>query len=78
MLPEALSNDICSLKPKVDRLTLSVDMEIDSKGKVVSYDIYESIIRSKERMVYTDISDMLEKMLWICSQNIPISIRKFY
>jgi ribonuclease R len=61
MLPETLSNDICSLKPKVDRLTLSVDMEIDLKGKVVSYDIYESIIRSKERMVYTDISDMLEK-----------------
>lgn len=61
MLPKLLSNGICSLNPAVDRLTLSVNMEIDSKGKVVNHDIYESIIHSKERMVYGDVSDMLEK-----------------
>ena len=44
----------------MDRLTLSVEMEIDSKGKVVNHEIYESIIHSKARMVYGDVSDILE------------------
>ena len=60
MLPKALSNGICSLNPDVDRYTLSIDMEIDEMGKVVNHDIYESMIRSKARMVYSDVSDMLE------------------
>lgn len=60
MLPKILSNGICSLNPDVDRLTLSVNMEIDSKGKVANHEIYESIIHSKARMVYGDVSDMLE------------------
>ncbi|MCI2061873.1 MAG: ribonuclease R [Eubacteriaceae bacterium] len=61
MLPEMLSNGICSLNPGVDRLTLSVDMEITPAGDVVRQEIYESVIRSCERMVYTDVSDILEK-----------------
>ena len=60
MLPKILSNGICSLNPDVDRLTLSISMEIDGKGKVVNHEIYESIIHSKARMVYGDVSDMLE------------------
>ncbi|MBQ8591114.1 MAG: ribonuclease R [Firmicutes bacterium] len=60
MLPERLSNGICSLNPGEDRLTLSVDMEIDSRGQIVAHEIYEAVIRSRERMVYTDVSDMLE------------------
>lgn len=60
MLPKVLSNGICSLNPGVDRLTLSCEMEIDAKGHVVSHDIFESIICSKERMVYDDVSDILE------------------
>ena len=60
MLPKKLSNGICSLNPDVDRLTLSVDMEVTPEGEVVSHDIYESVIRSKARMVYSDVSDMLE------------------
>jgi ribonuclease R len=61
MLPKALSNGICSLNPSVDRLTLSINMEIDSSGDVVSHEIYKSIIHSMHRMVYDDVSDMLEK-----------------
>ena len=60
MLPKQLSNGVCSLNPNEDKLTLSVEMEIDNKGNVVKYDIFESIINSKARMVYTDVSDILE------------------
>lgn len=60
MLPAKLSNGICSLNPGEDRLTLSVDMEIDKYGQIVGHEIYEAVIRSKERLVYTDVSDMLE------------------
>ena len=60
MLPKALSNNICSLNPGEDRLTLSVDMEITPDGELAGHEIYESVIHSKARLVYDDISDMLE------------------
>lgn len=60
MLPEELSNDICSLNPGVDRLTLSVDMEIEPNGDIIDHEIYESVICSCERMVYDDVSDIIE------------------
>lgn len=60
MLPTELSNGICSLNPKVDRLTLSVFMEIDDIGKVVEHSFAETVIRTAERMVYSDVSRMLE------------------
>lgn len=60
MLPKELSNGICSLNPNVDRLTLSVFMEIDKKGKVVDHEIVEGLINSKQRLVYDDVSDFLE------------------
>jgi ribonuclease R len=60
MLPQKLSNGLCSLHPDVDRLTLSVDMEITPGGDVVKHEIYESVISSKYRMIYTDVSDLLE------------------
>lgn len=60
MLPKALSNDICSLNPGEDRLTLSVDMEITAAGELAAHEIYESVICSKERLVYDDVSDLLE------------------
>ena len=60
MLPKALSNDICSLNPGADRLTLSVDMEVSPECEVVRHEIYESVICSAERLVYDDVSDLLE------------------
>lgn len=60
MLPKNLSNGICSLFEGVDRLTLSCEMEIDKCGDIVSHDIFESVIHSSGRMVYDDVSDMLE------------------
>ncbi|MGI6736517.1 MAG: ribonuclease R [Anaerovoracaceae bacterium] len=60
MLPLELSNGICSLNPQVDRLTLTCEMEIDSTGRVLRHDIYPSVIRSCARLVYDDISDLLE------------------
>lgn len=61
MLPKNLSNGVCSLNPFEDKLTLSVFMEIDSKGEVIKHDIKETIINSKARMTYTEVSDILEK-----------------
>lgn len=60
MLPKALSNDICSLNPHEDRLALSVDMEVTHEGTVVDHEIYESIINSSERLVYDEVSDLIE------------------
>lgn len=60
MLPPELSNGICSLHPDVDRLTMSVLMEINKQGKVVNSQIVESVINSKARLVYDDVSDYLE------------------
>ncbi|WP_432401584.1 ribonuclease R [Wukongibacter sp. M2B1] len=61
MLPKRLSNGICSLNPNVERLTMSVFMEIDGTGDVVSHEIFEGVIKTKERMTYIDVSDILEK-----------------
>lgn len=59
MLPKKLSNGVCSLNPKVDRLALSCFMEIDYNGKVVDHEVFESVIKTKERMTYTDVTKIL-------------------
>ena len=59
MLPEALSNGICSLNPNEDRLTRTVAMEINGKGEVVRSRFFNSVIRSRERMTYTAVRRIL-------------------
>ena len=59
MLPQKLSNGICSLHPNADRLTLSCDMEFNHRGEVVNYDIYPSVISSYRRMSYNDVNGIL-------------------
>jgi ribonuclease R len=60
MLPLELSTDICSLRPQVDRLVMSCVMEIDHRGEILGYELSEGIIRSAERMTYTDVGLVLE------------------
>ncbi len=60
MLPLELSTDACSLRPKLDRLVLSCVMEIDHQGEIVGYELNEGVIRSAERMTYTDVKAILE------------------
>jgi ribonuclease R len=60
MLPEELSNGICSLNPQVDRLVMSVLMEMDAAGNTISADFTPGVIRSAERMTYTNVHKVLE------------------
>lgn len=59
MLPERLSNGICSLNPNVDRLTQSALMEINAQGHVVNYQICQSVIKTTYRMTYSAVNDMI-------------------
>lgn len=60
MLPKRLSNGICSLNPHVDRLTLTCQMDVDERGRVVHYELYPSVINTAERMTYTAVTAILE------------------
>lgn len=78
MLPERLSNDLCSLKPDVDRLTYSCVMEVSPKGKVTHYEVVRSVINSRRRFTYEEVERILEtgrgdhadalSMLWDLAQ----------
>ena len=61
MLPHKLSNGICSLNGGVDRFAISCIMEINDKGNVVNYNVFPSVIRSKLRMTYKKVNDILDK-----------------
>lgn len=60
MLPEALSNEICSLKPNEDRCTMTVDMYVNEAGTVIDADLYPAVIRSQARLTYDEALTVLE------------------
>ena len=59
MLPEALSNGLCSLNPNVDRLCMVCDMTFDLKGDITNYKFYPSVMNSKARLTYTIVDKIL-------------------
>lgn len=61
MLPHQLSNGICSLNENVDRLTKTVKMTINKVGKIIDYEIYDSVINSNKKMTYEDVNKILEE-----------------
>ncbi|MEG2322468.1 MAG: ribonuclease R [Bacilli bacterium] len=61
MLPHKLSNGICSLNPGVDRLAITCNMEVDELGNIVTYDIFESVIKSSMQMTYNNVNKILEE-----------------
>ena len=73
MLPEKLSNGICSLNAGVDRFALSCSMEIDKNGNVILSDVYKSVIRVTERMSYTDVNKILNNL----DENISLKYKKY-
>lgn len=68
MLPEILSNDICSLNPDEDRLTLSCILNLDEKGRVKKSRIKESVIRSRYRMTYSKVQRILDGDKKLCKE----------
>ena len=60
MFPKEISNGICSLNEKEEKLTFSCEMEIDLKGDVVNYEVYKSVIKSVHRMTYKDVNTILD------------------
>ena len=62
MLPELFSNDLCSLKPNIDRLTLVCEVDISSDGKLIEYKFYEAIINSKARLTYNQVDKILNTL----------------
>jgi ribonuclease R len=60
MLPEKLSNGLCSLNPKVPRLAMVCDMQVDARGEIGSYRFYPAVFRSHARLTYTEVAAMLE------------------
>ena len=60
MLPEALSNGLCSLKPQVDRLAMACEMTLDQDGKLGDFQFYEAVIHSHARLTYTQVGEVLD------------------
>ena len=75
MLPHVLSNGMCSLNEGEDRLSMTCEMEFNDSGKIVSHEIYESIINSKKRMTYHEVQDLIDEKETNLSEEIANMIR---
>ena len=78
MLPEALSNGICSLNPSEDRLVVACEMKIDSSGKIRKYEFYDAVIHSVGRLTYTEAQRITTGWLPARSNAINNSLTAFY
>ncbi len=80
MLPEVLSNGLCSLNPKVNRLCFVCDMEISKAGEIETYDFYQAVMYSHARLTYTQVSKLLEGDTENCGVPVELqqSIRDLY
>ena len=65
MLPEALSNGLCSLKPQVDRLCMVCEMTIGAAGKLTGYRFFEGVMHSRARLTYTKVAAMLDAQQFV-------------
>ena len=61
MLPEVLSNDLCSLNPEVDRLCLACELDVGQHGEIVRYRFFPAVMRSRARLTYTEVAAALER-----------------
>lgn len=68
MLPEKLSNGLCSLNPQVDRLCMVCEMTISAKGKMTDYQFYEALMNSHARLTYNKVAKILEKDTALCER----------
>ena len=68
MLPEKLSNGLCSLKPQVDRLCMVCEITISAKGKMTDYQFYEAVMNSHARLTYNKVAKILEKDTALCER----------
>ena len=80
MLPEVLSNGLCSLKPKVDRLCFVCDMQVNKDGEIDSYDFYQAVMHSHARLTYTQVSALIEGNIEQCEidESLQSSILDLY
>ena len=81
MLPEKLSNDLCSLKENKHRLTLSVEIILDSEGNKLSHKFFKSTIKSAKRFTYNDVNNLIKtkfKKNKSINDNILLNVKKLY
>ena len=78
MLPEAISNELCSLKPQVPRLSMVCDMQVDGKGQVTGFEFYEALIRSWQRLTYTQVGGFLAGDTLEVEQEVAGSLRALH
>lgn len=78
MLPEKLSNGLCSLKPEVDRLTMVCEMEINADGAMTDFCFFEGVIHSHARLTYNEVADMVETPDTPTRESVQQRLRKRY